>query len=118
MSKKSFSGGLNSLFESEKTTKKVGRPKSHKEVNISSQQGTLPGETRATIIINEQLLDKIKAVAYWDRELVKETISKAIGDYLEKRKPKPRPIEARKKEQDSAQRLIKTPGNKARLPEY
>ena len=107
MSKKTFTGGLNSLFETKKETQrvKVGRPRSNKEINISSQKGTIPGETRATIIINEQLLDKVKAVAYWDRELVKETINKAITDYIEKKKPKPRPIDTRKKEQEQNQKL-------------
>lgn len=118
MSGKNLSGGINSLFETEKKIKKVGRPKSNKEINISSQTGTLPGETRATFILNELTLDKIKAVAYWDRELVKETINKALLEYLNKKKPKPRPEEVRKKDQASAQSLVRKPGNKARLPEF
>ena len=31
-------------------------------------------ETRATFIVREDLLDKVKALAYWDREMIKNII--------------------------------------------
>lgn len=134
MSKKDFKGGLNSLL-GEKTegakeflatvneetdrANKVGRPKTQfKEVTKSSQEGTKESETRATFIVNEELLDKLKAIAYWDRILVKDVLNTALQEYVEKRKPKPRPEEARLKDQEANQKLIKIDGNKARLPKY
>jgi hypothetical protein len=139
MSKKDFKGGLNTLI-GEKTAqitpeggkefldtlreetdkvKRVGRPKTQfKEVTKSSQQGTKENETRATFIVNEELLDKLKAIAYWDRILVKDVLNTAIQEYVDKKKPKPRPEEARVKDQEANQRLIKTQGNNARLPKY
>lgn len=138
MSKKTFSGGLDSLLgetsshitpegakkfldtmnEDIDKPKKVGRPQTQfKEITKSSQQGTKEGETRATFIVNEELLDKLKAIAYWDRELLKETINKALLEYVSKKKIKPRPEEILKKEQESNQKLIRD--NKiARLPKY
>jgi hypothetical protein len=73
MSKKNFTGGLNSLLGDQPEKPKRGRPQitQTKEITKSSQEGTKENETRATFIINEELLDKLKAIAYWDRVLNK-----------------------------------------------
>lgn len=119
MSKKNFTGGLNSLLGDQPEKPKRGRPVTQtKEITKSSQEGTKENETRATFIINEELLDKLKAIAYWDRLLVKDVLNTAIQEYIDKKKPKPRPEEARVKDQEANQRLIKTHGNIARLPKY
>ena len=92
MSKKNFSGGLSSLLgENNKEVKatKVGRPKTQfKEITKSSQEGTKENETRATFIVNEELLDKLKAIAYWDRVLIKEVINTALLDAVAKHEKK------------------------------
>jgi polyhydroxyalkanoate synthesis regulator phasin len=103
MSKKSFKGGLNSLLgdtlpegelnletgkgfidELKKTTEdkpRRGRPVTQtKKITKSSQEGTKENETRATFIINEELLDKLKAIAYWDRLLIKDVINSALQE--------------------------------------
>jgi len=119
MTKKNFTGGFNSLLGADKDKPPRGRPKtSTKEVTKSSQEGTKENETRATFIVNEELLDKLKAIAYWDRLLIKDVVNTALQDYVEKIKPKPRPEEVRIREQEATQKLIKTSGNKARLPKY
>jgi hypothetical protein len=107
MAKKNFSGGLNTLLGETATeteqkepvvqetladelkrlaqakVNKVGRPRTNfKDVNKSSQEGTLEGETRATFILGENLLDKVKAVAYWDRLKIKEVVNTALEEYL------------------------------------
>ena len=113
MSKKNFTGGLNSLLGDQPEKPKRGRPVTQtKELNSSSQEGTKEKETRATFIINEELLDKLKAIAYWDRVLIKDVVNTAL------QKPKPRPEEARLKEQEATQKQITTDGYKARLPKY
>lgn len=93
MSKKNFSGGLSSLLGgreavAEKAAGKKpgpGRPKtSTRLVTKSSQEGTREGETRATFIVSEAQLDKVKAVAYWERLSIKDVIGGAITDYLDK----------------------------------
>ena len=84
MSKKNFTGGLNSLLgDSDKP--KRGRPVTQtKEVTKSSQEGTKEHETRATFIINEELLDKLKAIAYWDRVLIKDVVNTALQEAVAK----------------------------------
>ena len=84
MSKKSFTGGLNSLLGDNEKPKR-GRPKtSTREITKSSQEGTKEKETRATFIVNEDLLDKLKAIAYWDRKLIKEVVDTALQDAVNK----------------------------------
>lgn len=88
MSKKNFTGGLSSLLgesnQEDKTTN-VGRPKTQfKEITKSSQEGTKENETRATFIINEELLEKLKAIAYWDRILIKDVVNTALQDIVNK----------------------------------
>jgi len=108
MSKKNFTGGLNSLLGEKPTAKKnkelnpenalkylkelnkkVGRPVTQfKEITKSSQEGTKENETRATFIVNEELLDKLKAIAYWDRVLIKDVINTALLDAVAKHEKK------------------------------
>jgi len=105
MNKKDFKGGLNTLM-GETTTqitpegakefldtmieevdkvKRVGRPKTQfKEITKSSQEGTKENETRATFIINEELLEKLKAIAYWDRVLIKDVVNTALQETVAK----------------------------------
>jgi len=85
MSKKNFTGGLNSLLGDQPEKPKRGRPVTQtKEITKSSQEGTKENETRATFIINEELLDKLKAIAYWDRVLIKDVINTALQETVAK----------------------------------
>ncbi len=97
MSKKTFTGGLNSLLGEEPPQKpKVGRPQTQfKEVTKSSQEGTKEKETRATFIVREDLLDKLKAIAYWERTMIKEVVNTALQEAVakyEKRNGEIKPI--------------------------
>lgn len=84
MSKKNFTGGLNALLGDNDKPKR-GRPKtSTREITKSSQEGTKEKETRATFIVNEELLDKLKAIAYWDRKLIKEVVDTALQEAVAK----------------------------------
>ena len=55
----------------------------------SSDRGLKEGWTRATFILRSDYLEKIKALAYWDRKQVKEVIDEALGLYLKGKKIKP-----------------------------
>ena len=97
MSKKNFTGGLNSLLGEKTKTKnkaivmekKAGRPVTQfKEITKTSQEGTKENETRATFIVNEELLDKLKAIAYWDRLLIKDVINSAFEETISKHEKK------------------------------
>ena len=85
MTKKDFTGGLNSLLGDRIEKPKRGRPVTQvKEITKSSQEGTKENETRATFILNEDLLDKLKAIAYWERLLIKEVVNAALQDAVTK----------------------------------
>jgi len=89
MTKKNFTGGLSSLLGDQPDKPKRGRPVTQtKEITKSSQEGTKENETRATFIINEDLLEKLKAIAYWDRALIKEVVHTALQDAVEKHEKK------------------------------
>jgi len=84
MSKKSFTGGLSSLLGDEPKKETRGRPQtSTRIVDKTSQEGTKEGETRATFIIREPLLEKLKAIAYWDRVMIKKVVDEALSSYVE-----------------------------------
>ena len=85
MSKKDFTGGLNSLLGDQPEKPKRGRPVTQtKEITKSSQEGTKEKETRATFIVNEELLEKLKAIAYWDRVLIKDVVNTALQEIVAK----------------------------------
>lgn len=85
MSKKNFTGGLNSLLGDLPEKPKKGRPVTQtKEITKSSQEGTKENETRATFIVNEELLEKLKAVAYWERRMIKQVIASALEETVAK----------------------------------
>ena len=91
MSKKNFTGGLNTLLgdQTDKPKKKLGRPTtSTRVITKSSQEGTKENETRATFIVREDLLESLKAIAYWDRVLIKEVVNKALDEAVESYKKK------------------------------
>jgi hypothetical protein len=86
MAKKSFSGGLNSLLGEPTQAEQAVEPKEpkapKKEITKTSQIGTKEKETRATFIVNEDLLEKLKAQAYWDRILIKDIINQALEEHI------------------------------------
>jgi excisionase family DNA binding protein len=92
---------------------KRGRPTtSAREIIKSSQEGVKENETRATFIVNEEQLEMLKAIAYWEKVPLKNVINKALDEYINKATIKPRPEEAKSKEQEKRQRLIKVKDKK------
>ena len=85
MAKKNFSGGLGSLLGDQPQKPKVGRPKTQKKkVTKTSEEGTLADETRATFIVNKSDLEKLKAIAYWDRMRIKDVMAQMLKDRIAK----------------------------------
>jgi predicted nucleic-acid-binding protein len=83
MSKKDFLGDTLSLMTGDKP--KVGRPVTQtKEITKTSQEGTKENETRATFIVNEVTLEQLKAIAYWERKLIKEVVNTALQEAVAK----------------------------------
>jgi len=68
MAKNKFDSGLDTVLGNIKPSAQNKTPKATvKENNI-----------RATFVINEDLLKKLKGMAYWDRVSISETLSKSI----------------------------------------
>ena len=53
-------------------------------VDNSSKEGTKKGETRATFIVNEEVLSKVKAIASSSSRMIKEVIGEALEDIVVK----------------------------------
>lgn len=120
MKQKDFSTGLKDVLGStkKKTTKAKAAPKktetasplkkkketrgrkpnpNPRVLTKTSQKGTKAGESRATYILKEELIEKLKDLAYWEREALKdvvgEVLTKYVADYEKKKgKIKPRPV--------------------------
>ena len=56
----------------------------------TSQKGLKKGWTRATFILRKDYLEKIKALAYWERKKVKEVVDDLLGLHLKGKKIKPK----------------------------
>lgn len=62
-----------------------GRPQTNfKEVKSESERGTLAGETRATFIVKEEHLTKLKQIAYWNRQQLKQVVAEALLEAITK----------------------------------
>lgn len=62
----------------------AGRPQTIKrEYEKSSQEGLPENWTRATFIVREDLLEKLKDLAYTERCSLKELINEMIAQYLD-----------------------------------
>ena len=62
----------------------IGRPRTiYREYEKSSQEGLQDNYTRATFIVREDLLKKLKDYAYTERETLKDIINDMIEKYLD-----------------------------------
>jgi hypothetical protein len=109
MSKKSFAGGIDGLFGGSTAApqstaapempaapakRKRGRPiKNIREITKSSQEGLPENEIRATIIVKMDALEKMKAIAYWDRKKIRDVFGDAVAQYLAAYEKKNGPVQ-------------------------
>ena len=91
MSKKSFKGDASSLLggttkgttSAKKTAVKRGRPKtSTKVITKTSQIGTKENETRATFIVREDTLEKLKAISKLEGAKIKDVVGEAFNRFI------------------------------------
>lgn len=84
-------GWINSTKETKVNTvnkvNKVNPIRVERRVLTKSSQSGLPiGWTRATFIVSEALLDKVKDLAYTERREIKEVINEALETYTKGKK--------------------------------
>ena len=61
------------------------------EAENTSQIGLRAGWIRATFIMREDLLEKLKDISYWDRKSIKDLVTEIFESYLKDKKQKSRP---------------------------
>lgn len=84
---------LDQYLKAHPNRKKPGRIKTSTKVpKDTTEEGTLPGEKRATFIVKEEQLEKLKAVAYWERVKIKDVLTSALEKYLEAYEKKNGPV--------------------------
>ncbi len=67
--------------------RKPGRPVTNtRDTSKSSQEGLPEGWTRASFILKEETLEKLKDYAYTDRKQIKEVITEALDSFLKGKK--------------------------------
>lgn len=81
MSKKKFSEGINAILGEKETLRASSGEKKIQTLKGSNQSA----EKRATFIIDKDLLEKLKAVAFWERENIKKILNDAISEYIERK---------------------------------
>lgn len=62
----------------------------------TSEKGCHLNETRATFIVNKNLLEKVKALAYWARVDIKDVIGVALSELIDRHERKHGIIKPRK----------------------
>lgn len=63
---------------------KIGRPRTiYREYEKSSQEGLQENFTRATFIVREDLLKKLKDYAYTERATLKDTVNEMLEQFLD-----------------------------------
>ncbi len=67
------------------------RRKRRRVITKTSQRGLPEGWERATLIVQEEHLEKIKALAYWERKKIKDVIAEALSSYLADKDVEPIP---------------------------
>ena len=77
-----------SRSETKKGKRKRGRPRIYSDENRPPRDKPRDGYTRATFIVREDLVDKIKALAYWERMEIKEVLEEAILNHIKGKKIK------------------------------
>lgn len=79
MTKKNFKTSFDSLLLAEE--------KPNTRVKTSEK------EVRATFIVKASYIDKLKAISYWQRKMIKNTIDEALKEYIDSYEQKNGPIQ-------------------------
>lgn len=97
--KKDFdTAALGAVTGGDKKSKRVGRPKdpTKRQPTKTSQEGTKNTETRATFIVNEDDLEKLKAIARLEGFLIKDVIGEAFSRFITAYEKKKGTVDAEK----------------------
>ena len=100
MTKKDFSDGFSKLLgdskPKEKDKKEKQTPKKEPTPKDSPQEDINP-EVRATYIVRQRTVEKLKDISYWERAMLKEIVQEALEYYIGAWEKQNGPVEPRKK---------------------
>ena len=65
-----------------KVSREVKPPPVSDVITSASSKGLPKGWTRATFIVRQDLVRKVKRAAYWDRKQIKDVVTEALDAYL------------------------------------
>jgi hypothetical protein len=86
MAKKSFKSGLNALLgDTDTLVEDLEDSISEQKKHIAEEETNVPLETKATFVISIDQLEKLRAIAFWDRASIKEILSDALSKYFDGR---------------------------------
>ena len=71
------------VTQAKEKVRKVGRPKVKPEPATPAEAGCKIGEMRVTTILEKDLMEQVRRLAYWDQRAVKTIISRALKQYIE-----------------------------------
>jgi hypothetical protein len=69
-----------------KESGEVDTPNESVVSSTTSSKGLPEGWTRATFIVRQDLVEKVKRAAYWDRKQIKDVVTEALDAYLADKK--------------------------------
>lgn len=76
---------MNNIIATAPQKSKVGRPRtSTRVITKSSQEGTKENETRATFIVKEDLLERVKGIAKTEGKMIKDLVNEALEEAVAK----------------------------------
>ena len=73
MAKKNFKTGFDKL---------LGEPSEKETKSSSTLPKVLKEETRATFIVNKELLIKLKSISFWERKRIKSVVNDAFKIFI------------------------------------
>jgi len=84
--------------QAERAINKMTRSSSKRKQSVQrtrpAEIGCKAGYMRRTLHVSKEQLQKLDAIAYWDRLDLKEVVEQAFAQYLQGRRVKPRPSRA------------------------
>ncbi|MDN3505441.1 MAG: hypothetical protein P0S95_07695 [Rhabdochlamydiaceae bacterium] len=90
MSKKNFSKGLGSLIQN---TNVAPKPKIEKAPQLKASVQPKSNKksevlARTSVMVSEDILEQVRALAYWERKKIQDVLSESMIEHLNKKDPK------------------------------
>ena len=87
--RKSFSKGIDAIFsdveKSDHSTNVLDSKELKEPKKVFNDQEVKKKEIRTTVVLEEELLDKVKALAFWERKPLKVVFCEALSSLLKSR---------------------------------